>query len=278
LGKNWLDKFKKRHPGVKTAWSRQIDAARINGCARPYLETWFKDMSGILNENQYLPCDIYNMDETGYNMGTTMSSQVMSVSVTEKGTMGDVFKAQRGRQEWVTAIECVSAAGIALPPVVIFKGKVEFNMRWLPEDRDITGWQWRISEKGWTSNAIGLDWLKTHFHPLTVPSDPTRRRLLILDGHGSHLKADFIAFCIENKIDLMVLPAHTSHETQPLDNGIFAPLKRQLMKYANIAARYDSCPITKSAWAADLVSARELAMTHHNIAIGWRKTGLHPFN
>jgi len=61
----------------------------------------------------------------------------------------------------------------------------------------------------------------------TVPSTPNQRRLLIVDGHGSHVKARFIACCIQNKIDLKVLPAHSSHITQPLEVGIFAPLKAQ---------------------------------------------------
>jgi hypothetical protein len=37
-----------------------------------------------------------------------------------------------GKREWVTDIECINAAGGALPPLLIFKG-AEINARWLNE-------------------------------------------------------------------------------------------------------------------------------------------------
>jgi len=66
--------------------------------------------------------------------------------------------------------------------------------------------------------------LTTLFEPETRRND-VKRRLLLLDGHGSHLTARFVAFCIGKSIDLVVLPAHTSHLLQPLDVGVFSPLK-----------------------------------------------------
>jgi len=48
------------------------------------------------------------------------------------------------------------------------------------------------------------------FEPETKPSTP-RRRLLLTDGHSSHLIAKFVAFCLENAIDLVVLPPHSSY-------------------------------------------------------------------
>ena len=87
------------------------------------------------------------------------------------------------------------------------------------------GWGWASSNTGWTNDTLAFNWLEKVFLTSTVPSTPNQRRLLIVDGHDSHVKAGFIACCIQNKIDLMVLPAHSSHITQPLDVGIFAPLK-----------------------------------------------------
>ncbi|EIW69778.1 hypothetical protein TREMEDRAFT_30156 [Tremella mesenterica DSM 1558] len=242
------------------------------------IKRWFTEMSALRNQYHYLPENIYNMDETGYNIGTTLSSQVMTVAEGDKSVKAKVVKAQKGRQEWVTAIKCVSAVGQALPPIIIFKGKAEFNLRMRPQDRDIEGWQWTTSLKGWSSNALACYWRKSQFEPMTAPADTSQRQLLILDGHGSHVKADFIGFCIEHSIDVMVLPPHSSHWTQPLDTGVFSPLKRHLMKFSDIATRYNATSIDKEKWAADVVTARELAMTKEHIATGWRKSGLHPFN
>ena len=151
-------------------------------------------------------------------------------------------KASTPRQEWVTSIECVSAAGTALPPLIIYKGTGTMNASWLPDPVDTAGWAWTSSNTGWTNNTLGFDWLTEVFEPqtrpppLTPPAPPTRR-LLIIDGHGSHMQARFAAFCMRNAIDLMVLPAHSSHITQPLDVGIFGPLKGHMSRLATEAAR-----------------------------------------
>jgi hypothetical protein len=99
------------------------------------------------------------------------------------------------------------------------------NTHWLNE-RSPDGWHFAISKNGWTSNNLGLAWLKKVFEPLTCEKAAGRQRLLIADGHGSHIQGDFIAHYIENKIDLLIMPPHCSHILQPLDVGVFAAFKR----------------------------------------------------
>ena len=38
---------------------------------------------------------------------------------------------QPGNREWVTAIDCIGASGWALPPVIIFEGKLHQNIWYL---------------------------------------------------------------------------------------------------------------------------------------------------
>jgi hypothetical protein len=49
-------------------------------------------------------------------------------------------------------------------------------------------------------------------------------RLLILNGHGSHLTMDFSEYCDQNKILLAIYPPHSTHTLQPLDVIMFKPL------------------------------------------------------
>jgi hypothetical protein len=51
-------------------------------------------------------------------------------------------------------------------------------------------------------------------------------RLLILDGHGSHITAEFIDFCDTNRILLAIFPPHSTHSLQPLDVVLFSPLAK----------------------------------------------------
>ena len=45
------------------------------------------------------------------------------------------------------------------------------------------------TEKGWTSNEIGLQWLTTIFNRYT--KEKRGKRLLLIDGHSSHINMAF---------------------------------------------------------------------------------------
>jgi hypothetical protein len=55
-------------------------------------------------------------------------------------------------------------------------------------------------------------------------------RLLILDGHGSHLTPKFLEYCDAHRILLMIFPPYSTHSLQPLDVVLFAPLSRHYTK------------------------------------------------
>jgi hypothetical protein len=68
----------------------------------------------------------------------------------------------QGNREWVTIIECVSSKGISIPPVVILKGK-EHQAPWYQESNLPQNWKLTNSVNGWTTDEIGLKWLKQVF-------------------------------------------------------------------------------------------------------------------
>lgn len=73
---------------------------------------------------------------------------------------------QDGKREMITVIETVSAAGAVLPPTIIYKGKAHYK-GWtaLVEEGDEAFFA--VSDKGWTSRSIGLDYLTENFEPHT---------------------------------------------------------------------------------------------------------------
>ena len=154
---------------------------RIDGCQPHLLRKWFNEIQAIMSRNQYSPDHIYNMDETGYGIGGTQSKKVLVVADKRdeghtqlQSDRGKAITRTKGRADWMTAIECVSASGRALPPLMIFKGNGKFNNHWLPEGVDIDGWQWWASRTGWTNSTICLAWLRNQFDPLTTPSGGLR--------------------------------------------------------------------------------------------------------
>jgi hypothetical protein len=74
------------------------------------------------------------------------------------------------------------------------------------------------------NNNTGLAWLKQVFDRHTKKKARSSYRLLILDGHGSHVTMDFIEYCDKNRILLAVFPPHSTHSLQLLDVVCFALL------------------------------------------------------
>jgi len=89
-------------------------------------------------------------------------------------------------------------------------------------------WYFTATPKGWIDNKTALKWLRKVFIPLTRPARPSQKRLLIIDGHGSHVTVDYMWEAYSNNIHIIYLPAHTSHVLQPLDLSCFSVLKTGL--------------------------------------------------
>jgi DDE superfamily endonuclease len=110
----------------------------------------------------------------------------------------------------------------------------------------------------------------------------TKRRGVIefwfLDGHSSHVTVEFIDHCRKHQIILLRLPPHTSHLCQPLDVGLFGPLKRALSSKLQPLIRTEVSRIRKSEWLMAFIQARKNAFTGSNVLGGWRGAGLLPFN
>ena len=75
----------------------------------------------------------------------------------------------------------------------------------------------------------------------------------------------------------MVLPAQSSHIILPFDVGIFGPLKHHSsILNAEAVCIYNRC-LSNAACVGQLAKARQRAMRKANIQVGWRESGLYPF-
>jgi hypothetical protein len=150
---------------------------------------------------------------------------------------------QPGNREWVTVVHSINALGWSIAAFIIVKAQNHLAP-WYTTD-DIPG-DWRIStsEKGWTDDEIGFEWLK-HFDIHTKRRTKGEYRLLIFDGHGSHHTAQVEEFCRENNIITACMPPHSSHLLQPLDVGCFSPLKTSYGRQVDNHMRLGSITSTK---------------------------------
>jgi hypothetical protein len=232
---------------------------------------WFAAIELRLSEQKYEQHNIYNMDEPGFGIGTSQTNRVIVDS-----TQSTRWKAVPGRPEWVSVVECISAAGISLPPLIIFKAE-QISSTWITKDTP-NDWRFSASSKGWTSNIHGLEWLRTIFEPETLERAGNNPRLLIADGHDSHISGNFIGHCMENNIDLLILPPHCSHILQPLDIAIFGPLKTAHAVETDLLVRTGIVRLQKQEWVDVYRRARAKSITAVNIKSAWRGAGLIPWN
>ncbi|KAL3713144.1 hypothetical protein TMatcc_001847 [Talaromyces marneffei ATCC 18224] len=103
-------------------------------------------------------------------------------------------------------------------------------------------------------------------------------RMLILDGHGSHLTAEFDRTCTENNIIPICMPPHSSHLLQPLDVGCFAVLKRHYGQQVEQRMRDGFNHIDKLDFLMAFPKARTEAYKARTIQNSFVATGLVPFN
>jgi hypothetical protein len=215
-----------------------MEYRRVNHGNYLNVKKWFDIASNVLRNPALLPSNIYNMDETGIQLGMLGTVKVIVPAGPSRNTRG----APQTRES-VTAIECIAADGTYLPPMVIFASKTHRDS-WY--DHGATpGWVFANSPRGYTDDELSLAWLKKVFNKHTEAKAGGLPRLLITNGHGSHEMAEFLSLCFEHNITLLQLPSHTSHLLQPLDVKCFAPLKHYYRNEVDGESRGGTMVITK---------------------------------
>ena len=181
---------------------------------------------------------------------------------------------------WTSIVECISALGVALDPLIIFKAK-SIQEQWFKKDflTKHPNWHVTFSENGWTSNEIALEWLEKVFLPQIKPDDSADARLLIVDGHGNHTTDEFMTIYYLNNVHMLFLPAHTSHVLQFLNLGCFFSLKTAYRRFlGEHSALTDTTKIGKANFLEFYAKAREISLREENIRFGWKATRLYPKN
>jgi hypothetical protein len=268
--KNWPQAFCRRHPQLKSRNNRPMPWERHDNSIYDKVVHWFDVIKEELCRPDVLPENAYNMDETGI-----MLSMLGSVKVVVGKDDGRDYRGTGTKRTMVTAIECVSASGEYLNPMIIWPASTH-RSNWTTYPTP--GWFYALSETGYNDSFINLEWIKRVFNPQTKARANGKPRILICDGFGTHETLEIIEFCLENNIILCRLPSHTSHKTQPCDVAVFGPLKTAYRDEVERRYRGGLTNVNKEHFTAIYSRVRERGMTKKNILAGWAKTGLFPFN
>jgi len=211
-GKNWPQAFCKRHPELKAMRMKAIDWDRHDRHIYNKVVDWFAVIGEELASPVVLAENTYNMDETGVLLSVLNSLKVLVGRHELKTHRGAGVK----RTTLITAIECVSADGRYLNPLIVWPAATH-RSTWTTHPTP--GWHYGHADSGYTDTAISLHWIRHVFDPQTKERANGKPRVLINDGFGTHESLELMKFCFENSIILCRLPSHTSHKLQPCDVG-----------------------------------------------------------
>jgi len=219
------------------------------------------------NKLKNSPRQIYNCDETFVQLDCTREKVV-----TLKKSKNTYMQSQ-GTSEHITMLCAASAAGLPLPPMIIYSksfpgGQYRFDG---PDDA-----LYAKSESGWIDSELFLKWMRKIFLKHVVIQRPV---LLFTDGHKSHISLDVIDLCRKNEIILFCLPPHTTHALQPLDVAVFKSLKGNYSKtVCSLTFAKPSFLVTKREFSKVIREPFECAFSITNIKAGFSKCGIYPFN
>ncbi|RYN26376.1 hypothetical protein AA0115_g7097 [Alternaria tenuissima] len=226
VSETWVTRFLQRHPNhLISAYSKGMSKLRCNADSGAKYSLYFKLLAEKIEEYNVQPTHIFNMDEKGFQLGRIgRTKRIFSKARwVKKGVRQPL---EDGSSEWITVVACICWDGSVLSPSLIFKaanGAIQTS--WVDAVQAGNHSVFTTSSpSGWSNNDIGLHWLKEVFERETRRYALTGYRLLLLDGHGSHVTMKFIEYCNDHKILLAIYPPHATHTLQPLDVVMFKPL------------------------------------------------------
>ena len=264
---NWWTGFRRRHPDLTL---RKVDKLERScaECLNPeVVKQYFKLLGDTLEKHKLTnsPRQIYNCDETFIPLDCSREKVIAL-----KKSKNTYLQAQ-GTSEHITMLCAASAAGLPLPPMIIYSKS--FPGGWYrfegPDDA-----LYAKSDSGWIDSELFLTWMKKIFLKHVVTQRPV---LLFTDGHKSHLNLDIIIdLCRTIDIILFCLLPHTTHALQPLDVAVFKSLKDNYSKTVrSLIFAKPSFVVTKREFSK-VPFKRAFSIT--NIKAGFLKCGIYPFN
>jgi len=273
-GKTWIGRYKKRWPNVSYSKPGGLDPKRAHNFNPSNVAGFYQLLKGIYDVfPNFPPQHIWNMDEKGVQLGGGRKRTKKFFH--HKGLKGSKFYQIRSDSlELVTVIECISPAGLSIPPAFILaQGPVPA----LP-DLDGTIGAVGTSPNGWTDNELGLHWFKETFIPFAsahkINDAPI---LLLLDGHNSHETDELRTVAYEHNIFILAFPSKCTHKLQPLDVMVFAQLQRKWSLHCD-RRTYEKVTMDRYNIIPEYMQVRSASITPDLIRTSFSCTGIYPFN
>ena len=282
VSESWVTRFLHRHQIELTSqWSTSMDRQRHAADSSNKYKVYFQQLGGKIDFYEVEPKHTYNMDEKGFIIGAVgRQKRIFSKRLFKKKQFKQML--QDGNREWISLLACVCADGTALPPALIYAADSKNIQDTWVEDVKVGEHMafFGVSGSGWSNDGLGLAWLQQVFERFTAAKARRKYRLLLMDGHGSHLTEEFLEYCHRHKILLGIYPPHSTHTLQPLDVVMFKPLSTAYSKKlaTRLYKHQGLVPVTKADFFSLFWDAWVSSFTAKNVFSSFKATGVYPFN
>lgn len=207
----WATTFLHRHPAVAERKPRTASAQHAKRIPQATVDAFFDTVGQTIQRFDLNPSQIFNMDESGLRLSPAQARVLCDAA-------GGQPMTTRGRNSpFITVVGCVSAAGAALPPAIIFKSMV--NVDFVRACGSNAGFL--ATNKGQSTKESFNLWVD-HF---LAHAPAQRPLLLLLDNHASRAAPVALRKLQQARVIVLGLPANTSPILQALDVGFWKPMK-----------------------------------------------------
>ena len=276
-GKDWWQRFKKRWPTLAERKPQHLSKRRAEAANEVTMNAFFDALeeaftkNGLDISNPTCTQRLWNCDETAFSMSATSSKLLCKRGVSALHEVGG----GSGR-EYTTVHVCCSASGERLPPFILYKGKNMYQ-RWM--EGGPAGAVYGVTESGWMDASNFLSWFRKLVCPAVSHLTSTGPVFLFMDGHHSHISLELIRVARDNNVQLFCLPPNCTHVVQPLDVGVFAPVKKvwaRILKQWKLESKAQN--VSKEVFPSLLRQLWEESLTPEQCRSGFRARGIYPLS
>ncbi|KAL7302687.1 hypothetical protein TKK_0004742 [Trichogramma kaykai] len=187
-----------RHRTFSIRKPEPTSSLRFTAFNKDTVSDFFDLLNKLYDKYNFPNTNVYNVDEAGVTCNPKSHAKV--VSVMGKKQVGTRTSAERGKT--VTTCICCSAAGVFMPPLLIFPRKT-VNQLYL--EGAPAGATAEFNGIGWMDEAVFCRWMKKFIEfSHASKENPV---LLVLDNHSTHAKnVEAIQLAIDNGVVMLSLP------------------------------------------------------------------------
>ncbi|XP_035975602.1 tigger transposable element-derived protein 1 [Halichoerus grypus] len=212
--KGWFVRFKERH---------RLPHFKMNSTAPGNKDVYPEVLRGIIEEGEYTPQQVFNVDETG--LYWKRMPEGMFISVEEQAEPG--FKSSKDRL--MLLLGGNAAGDFKLKPLLVYH---------LENPKALQGYSkpnlpviWRSNKKAWATRSIFQEWFTYFFCPAVekycAQNHLTNKALLILDGAPCH---PVNLSDLSDNVRVEYLHDGTADSVQPMGQGITSTFKAHYVR------------------------------------------------